>query len=117
MIDDTAIAALRKRVLLSVQRALMGEVTPEMRVVEVELSTSRILIRIFTEGEASEALRADCDAGLATQVVADFPYPERGDPQVALEFVRCDQPQSIPVRGQIIFALAGVTFEPQPGVR
>ena len=99
---------LRARVLLSVQRALLGEITPEMRAVEVEWSPERILLRVFTEGEASEQVREDFDAAVVTQVVADFPEPDRGDPRVELEFVRCDAPDHVPVRGTLVFARAGV---------
>lgn len=97
----------RGSVLLSVQRALVGEVTPEMRAIEVQLSRTQIVIRVFTQGVPSEALRDDFDAGMVTQVVADFPYPDRQDPEVSVEFVRCDSPHPVPVRGIPVFALAG----------
>jgi hypothetical protein len=99
---------------LSIQRALVGEITPEMRVVEVELSRTQICIRVFTHGVPSAALRDDFDAGMVTQVVADFPYPDREDPEVSVEFVRCDSPHPVPVRGIPVFALAGVRFEERP---
>ena len=101
---------IRIRVLLSVQRALVGEIIPEMRAVDVESSQARIVIRVFTEGDASESVREDFDAGMVTQVVADFPYPGQEDPTVAFEFVRCDSPNRVPVRG-ICFAQAGVRFD------
>lgn len=97
---------LRVRVLLSVQRALLGEITPPMRAIEVEWSRDRIMIRVFTEGEVDDAMREDFDAGVVTQVVSDFPDPDRGDPQVAFEVVRCDAPTRIPVRGVLVFARA-----------
>lgn len=111
MSDDDPTHVLRRNVLLSVQRALVGEITPEMRAIEVELAPGRILIRVFTDGEPAETLQDDFDAGMVTQVVADFPYPENGDPEVALEFVRCDSPKPVLVRGLLVFALAGTTFE------
>jgi hypothetical protein len=105
---------LRTRVLLSVQRALLGEITPEMRAVEVEWSPERILLRVFTEGEASEEVREDFDASAVTQVVADFPEPDRDDPRVEFEFVRCDSPARIPVRGTLVFSRAGVGADAAP---
>jgi hypothetical protein len=93
---------------MSVQRALLGEITPEMRAIEVEWSPERIMLRVFTEGEAGERLREDFDASAVTQVIADFAIPAEGGPHVAFEFVRCDAPERIPVRGTLVFARAGV---------
>jgi hypothetical protein len=101
---------LRARALLSVQRALIGEVTPEMRAIEVVVTSGRVLLRVFTDGEAPARVRDDFDAGAATQIVADFPYPEDGDPEVAVEFVRCDFPEPIPVEGVLVHAFSGVRF-------
>lgn len=102
---------LRIRALLSVQRALVAEVHPSMRAIEVEIAEERITIRVFTDGEASEEVRADFDAGAVTQVVADFPDRESGDPSIALEFVRCDRPRAIPLRGTLVFALTDTLVE------
>lgn len=109
MIDDPH-RELRNRVLLSVQRALVGEITPTMRAIEVEFAPARILIRVFTDGDAHEAVRKDFDAGAMTQVVADFPDPDAGDPQVEFEFVALPSPAAIPVRGVLVFARAGTLF-------
>src|SRR5688572_7118178 len=97
----------RNGVLLSVQRALVGEITPVMRAVEVEIERTRVLIRVFTDGDVPEDVRKDFDAGAITQVVADFPDPENGDPQVAFELVAVPSPAAVPVRGVLVFALAG----------
>jgi hypothetical protein len=99
---------LRTRVLLSVQRALLGEITPEMRAVEVEWSPECILLRVFTEGEANDKLQEEFDASAVTQIVADFPEPDRNDPRVEFDFIRCDAPARIPVRGVLVFCRAGV---------
>jgi hypothetical protein len=102
---------LRTRALLSVQRALVGEVHLGMRAIEVEISAQLITIRVFTDGDATEEIREHFDAGAVTQVVADFPHPERGDPIVGFEFVRCDRPEAVPVAGTLVFAFADTLFE------
>jgi hypothetical protein len=114
MCEDEPTRELRTRALLSVQQALVGEVRVEMRAIEVEISPVRILIRVFTHGQASEELREEFDAGAVTQVVAHFPYPDRGDPEVEFEFVRCDRPSPIPVRGTLVFAWTDELFESPP---
>ena len=94
---------LRSRVLLSVQRALVGEITPQMRFIGVKFSAERIHIIVWHDGVVDESISADFDAGAVTQVVADFAWPERGDPLVSFEFVRCDCPQRPDFRGTLVY--------------
>jgi hypothetical protein len=96
-------SGFRNRVLLSVQRALVGEVTPHMRFIGVEFSPACIHIIVWHDGSVDERISADFDAGAITQVVADFARPERGDPQVSFEFVRCDSPQRPAFRGTLVY--------------
>ncbi len=97
---------LRIKVLLSLQRALLGEITPEMRAVAVQWSPNRIAIRVYTDGEAPAEVREDFDASVVTQVVADFSFPDQGDPSVEFEFARCDAPTRLPDWGQLVYARA-----------
>src|SRR5438132_184142 len=99
----TSDADFRTRVLLSVQRALVGEVTPQMRFIGVEFSSERIHIIVWHDGIVDESVNADFDAGAVTQVVADFSWPEHGDPQTSFEFIRCDFPQRPAFRGLLVF--------------
>ncbi len=94
---------LRRRVLLSVQRALVGEITPQMRYIDVEFSAERIHIIVWHDGAVGSSVVDDFDAGAVSQVVADFPYPEQHDPQVSFEFVRCDSPQRPEFRGTLVY--------------
>jgi hypothetical protein len=98
---------LGTRVLLSVQRALLGEITPEMRAITVAWSPAEIRLRVFVDGPVSDAAMADFDASAVTQVVAEFSYPERGNPRVEFEFVRIDPPAPVPAVGTFVFARAG----------
>lgn len=96
----------RSRVLLSVQSALVGEVTPQMRFIGVELSPERIHIIVWHDGIIDASISAnggDFDGGAITEIVADFAWPERGDPQVSFEFVRCDFPQRPDFRGTLVY--------------
>ena len=94
---------LRRRVLLSVQRALVGDVTPQMRYVAVEVSSERIHIIVWHDGAVPSGVTADFDASAVTQVVADFPHPDQHDPHVSFEFVRCDSPQRPEFRGTLVY--------------
>lgn len=96
----------RTKVLLSLQRALLGEITPTMRAVAVQWSAERIVIRVYTDGEAPADVREDFDASVVTQVVADFSLPDRGDPKVEFEFTRFDAPARLPDWGVLVYARA-----------
>jgi len=76
-------AALRVRLLLSLQRAMLGEVTPNIRAV-----TCRIL-RWIIDGPVSEKLRDDLSV-IGTEVVSDF-----SSHRISEEFVRRDAPADI----------------------
>ena len=86
----------RASVLLSVQRALLGEVTPGMRAIAVDWDQERIQVRVFHDGPWDASLEENFDASVVSQVVADFPWPERGDPRVVYEFIRLDGPGPLP---------------------
>ena len=103
--------SLRSSVLLSVQRALVGEIDPYMRAVSVEWDESRIRIHVYYDGLVTDEALGDFDAGAVTQVVADFPYPEREDPSVEFDMLRCDSPSPVPARGVLVFARKGETFD------
>jgi hypothetical protein len=109
----------RTRVLLAAQQALVGEVRPEMRAIEVEWNLAKVTLRVFTDGEAPDQLREDFDASVVTQFMANFTDLEPM-PQIDCDFVRCGAPQTIPVRGRLVFARADTTFSsaaPPPNVR
>src|SRR4051794_28718007 len=106
MIDESE---FRTRVLLAAQQALVGEVSPQMRAIEVEWNIAKVILRVFTDGESTEQLRQDFDASVVTQFMANF-TDLRPMPQIDFEFVRRDTPQTIPVRGRLVFARAGTTF-------
>jgi hypothetical protein len=75
---------LRVRLLLSIQRALLGEVTPNIRAVTAQIDVQTIVLRWIIDGEISDSLRGDLSA-VGTEVVADF-----ATHQIAEEFIRCD---------------------------
>jgi hypothetical protein len=105
MADD-----LRTRVLLTAQRALLGAIAPEMRAVTVEWSPAEVCLRVYVDGPVSEQFREDFDAGPVTEMVAEFAYPDRGDPRVTFEIHRADAPTLLDVRGIPVFARAGTGF-------
>ncbi|MEO1131796.1 MAG: hypothetical protein AAFX40_03720 [Cyanobacteria bacterium J06639_1] len=87
-------------VLLSVQRALLAEITPGMRAISVSWSTEAILIRVFHEGQWSEELEDDFDACVVIQVVADFPIPAEGGPTIEYKLIRLDSGAHLPSLGE-----------------
>lgn len=75
------------RVRLSLQRALLGEVTPNLRAVCVEVRPAEIHAWVHHDGPLSEQEEEGFDGSVLTQLVADFPCPERGDPAVYGHFI------------------------------
>ena len=75
---------LRVRLLLSIQRALLGEVTPNIRAVTARIDAQTIFLRWIIDGEVSDSLRRDLSA-VTTEVVADF-----ATHQIAGELIHCD---------------------------
>jgi hypothetical protein len=65
---------------------------------------------VFTHGDTAESVQEDFDTSTVTQILADFTDLDPV-PRVELEFVRSDAPGRIPVRGQLVFAQAGVAAD------
>lgn len=95
---------LRINVLLSVQRALVGQIAPEMRAISVEWSASSINVLVYVDSLAPLEIEENFDSIVITEITADFPYPDRGDPSVELKFIRVDPSSRISPKGELVFA-------------
>ena len=64
----------REALLLSLQRALLGEVHPQLRQASIETDAAERLVRLRFEydGEPGETVRNSCSCA-AAEVIADFP--------------------------------------------
>ncbi len=80
----------RRCVLLSVQRALLGEVPPALRGVTLGWDDRLIYLRCYFDGPISEEDRESMEL-VATEVMADF-FLERN---VELQVVRQDAPSRL----------------------
>jgi hypothetical protein len=100
----------RSKVLLSIQRALVGEITPDMRAVSVQYEPQTILLHVYHDGPVAQTVIDDFEAGAITQLIADFPYPERGDPAVEVQWHEHGAPAPIPSVGVLVYARAGERF-------
>ena len=85
--------------MLSVQRALLGEVSSAMRAVLVEFDETRVEITFVFDGEISEedTESASC---VETEVIADM----REDSVVTARCLRIDAPGEIKLPGERVFA-------------
>jgi len=88
---QNAISDMRAGVLLSVQRALLGEVFPALRGVSIELDDSKICLVCIVDGMLSSE-DAESLSCIESEVMADFPE----EYEVSLETVRCDAPAEMP---------------------
>ena len=85
----TELWELQVRLLLSIQRALLGEVTPNIRAVTASIDEGTITLRWIIDGEITDDFRRDLSA-VGAEIVADFESH-----QIAEEFLRCDAPRLI----------------------
>lgn len=81
---------LRTRVLLSIQRALLGEIFPALRAITVEWDTRIVSIHAFVDGSLAET-DAESLSCISTEVTADF----APDMEVECVLHRVDAPQPI----------------------
>jgi len=97
----------RDRLRLALQKALVGQVTPEMRLVSIEPSDALVRVVVYYDRSLPDDDRAEFADEVASVVGLDLGDPPAG-PEVACHFLRCDDPQRVPVRGEIVFARKGV---------
>jgi hypothetical protein len=64
----------RARALLSIQRALLGEITPSMRVIDTCWNHRQIVVRIVVDSECTEEI-SDIANGIEAEVEGDF-FPQ-----------------------------------------
>jgi hypothetical protein len=86
------------RVILSVQRALLGEVSPALRGVAVELSESVVWLRFYYDGEISEE-----DSDSATSVVAEVAGDLARPVQVRDSIDHLDTPAPLPSQATWVY--------------
>ena len=87
MVADVAEPAY---LLLSAQRALLGQIPPSLRAVTAEVSGTEVRLRFVFDGPISED---DMDSAqfTGTEVIADFPSPWTIEGQI----VRLDYPADV----------------------
>ena len=95
------------RLRLALQKALVGQVTAEMRLVSTEGAPETVRVLVYYDRLLPEEDRAEFAEEAVSCVGLEFGDPPVG-PAVRCHFVRCDEPQRVPVRGAIVFARKGV---------
>jgi hypothetical protein len=87
--------------LLSLQRALLGTITPNLRAVTVDFVeiNSYLNICFFYHGEVSEEVAEDINCAL-TEIDLDPPIIFNRNEDF---IIRLDYPQKIPVQGRIVY--------------
>ena len=79
---------IRTRLLLSLQRALLGAVPPALRQVSCGWSGTEITLRFVFHGPISDADRETAQI-VGSEVIADFPDPWT----ITEDIIRLDQPR------------------------
>ncbi len=86
----TELAMTRTKVLLSLQRALLGEVFPALREVTVDWSDSSVKFWAYVDGELAPEDEESLSC-VSAEVAADF----WSGVEIDYEIIRCDAPQRI----------------------
>jgi hypothetical protein len=83
---------------LSLQRALLGAVTPTLRAVSVDVDekAKKLFISFFYDGEITDDI-----FDIASTAIAEVDVP--GYYELDECFERLDFPEKIPVRGQLVY--------------
>ena len=81
---------LRRRLLLSIQRALLDKIPCSLRGVTIGWVKTEIIINCFFDGEISDTYRELMEVA-ATEVIADFSSPFT----ISLECFRKDAPEKL----------------------
>ena len=94
-------------VRLAIQKALVGQITPAMRLVSVECGEDSIRVVVYFDRALSTSDREEFCSEITDSLGLELGDPPAG-PAVDCFFLRCDEPQRVPVRGEIVFARKGV---------
>ena len=105
--DATGAERFRDRAKVALQKALVGQITREMRLVSVEIERARLRVIVYFERSLGEEDRREFAEEAVSCAGLELGDPPAG-PEVECHFVRCDEPQRVPVRGVVVFARKGV---------
>lgn len=103
-----AAQGLDDQLRLALQTALIGQITSTMRLISAERDDAGVRVIVFFERTLEGDDQLEFEAEVASCVGLRLGDPPAGPP-VRCFFIRCDEPQRIPVRGEIIFSRKGVS--------
>jgi len=86
--------------LIAALRALLGCVTPNLRMVTINVNEAQKVVKVcfFYDGEISEDDFDTANSAL-TEIISDFPPDYQLDDYIE----RIDYPNAIPIDGKIVF--------------
>jgi hypothetical protein len=89
---------------LSVQRALLGNVSPNLRAVCADIKSHEIFANFYYNGEISEEDREMYNSAV-DQILADFFYMEVEGKETVfhLPIIRLDYPEKMPLIGHWVY--------------
>ncbi len=92
MLDEHAVA-------LSLQRALLGAVTPNLRAVSFRIARGTVFVDFVYDGEPGPE-ETECAQISVSELISDFPHAD------AIESIRrLDAPEAVPATGgRLVFA-------------
>jgi len=83
----------RVSAILSLNRALWGEVAPTLRAAKIKWNEKTVHLYFYYDGEISEEDHESAEC-VATEVIADFP-----EHKLEIDILRWDYPKPVPQEG------------------
>lgn len=83
---------------LSIQRALLGEVSPQLRAVVFSIAEQELKIRFYFDGLISD-INTESASCVETEVLADY----EAEDTVVVQCIRLDSPESIDDQGVWVY--------------
>lgn len=89
------------RLRATIQHALIGEITPEIRAISVQGRARSVDLWFYIDGPVNEQLQTDLNAGARDLVLEE--YQDAADFEVRFHYVRCDHPAELQCTGTWIY--------------
>ena len=88
----------------SLVRALLGEITGNMRAISIENTSNLLKVWVYTYAEATSEEKEEFDASVMTQIVSDYPdHCIAKELSVEFEFLSPIQGERIEPNGRYLF--------------
>lgn len=87
----------RVRAILSMNRAMWGEISPTLRAIQISWNTEKIYIFYYYDGEIADEDRFSAEC-ISTEMMAGYP-----DYELEENIIQWNYPKPIPDNGELVY--------------